>query len=117
MALLLIQSHTPGLLTVNGQFCGRVDDSPHTYITHADDRGYLSFLHNRSGIGPTIRYVSDWSKIIYAHLKEKITQGRETLLTAKTKIHMIDFKKNKFKEVGEAYLYLLTVSEALPVTI
>ena len=71
-------------------------------FSHMSDE--YAFLHNRSGIGPTIRYVSDWSKIIYAHLKEKITQGRETLLTAKTKIHMIDFKKNKFKKVGEGIL-------------
>ena len=57
MALLLIQSHTPGLLTVNGQFCGRVDDSPHTYITHADDRGYLSFLPLTDGFMPLSREI------------------------------------------------------------
>lgn len=43
MAMLLIQSNTPGLLTLNGQFCGRVDDSPHSYLTHRSDRGYLFF--------------------------------------------------------------------------
>lgn len=43
MAMLLIQSNTPGLLTLNGQFCGRVDDSPQSYLTHHSDRGYLFF--------------------------------------------------------------------------
>ena len=43
MAMLLIQSNTPGLLHINGQFCGRVDESPHAYLTRTDDRGYLSF--------------------------------------------------------------------------
>ena len=43
MTMLLIQSNTPGLLTLNGQFCGRVDDSPHSYLTHRSDRGYLFF--------------------------------------------------------------------------
>ncbi len=75
-------------------------------FAHTSDE--YAFLHNKSGVGPDIRYVSDWSNLIYQHVKEKIEQGRETLLTAKTKIHMIDFKKNKFKEVGQG---LLTLTE------
>lgn len=43
MAMLLVQSQTPGLLTINGQFCGRVDEAAHTYMTHRDERAYLSF--------------------------------------------------------------------------
>lgn len=57
MALLRIQSHTPGLLTVNGQFCGRVDDSPHTYITHADDCGYLMLTPLTDGFLPLAREI------------------------------------------------------------
>lgn len=57
MAMLLIQSNTPGLLTLNGQFCGRVDDSPHTYLTHRDDRGYLAFMPYNDAYLPLVREI------------------------------------------------------------
>lgn len=57
MALLLIQSHTPSLLTVNGQFCGRVDDSPHTYVTHDDERGYLALTPLTDSFLPLAREI------------------------------------------------------------
>lgn len=57
MAMLLIQSHIPGLLTLNGQFCGRVDDSPHTYLTHRDDRGYLFFAPYDNAYLPLAREI------------------------------------------------------------
>lgn len=65
-----------------------------------------AFLHNRQGIGAELRYVSDWSKLIYENLKRSIHEGRETVLSAKTKIHMIDYKKSKFVEVGHGTLSL-----------
>ncbi len=68
-------------------------------LTYTSDE--YGFLHKESVFGPDFRYVSDWSKLIYEDLKAKITQGLVTGLSAKTKIHMIDFKKNKFVEVGE----------------
>lgn len=63
------------------------------------------FLHS-IGIGQPIRYVSDWSRHIYEKLKEKITADPETALTAPTKLHMIDDKKDAFREVGEGTLHL-----------
>lgn len=65
-----------------------------------------AFLHNHRGIGTELRYVSDWSKFIYETLKEKILRGEETILSAKTKIHMIHEAKNKFVEVGQGMLTL-----------
>lgn len=57
MAMLLIQSNTPGLLHINGQFCGRVDESPHTYLTRTDDRGYLSFQPFSDDMTPLAREI------------------------------------------------------------
>ena len=59
------------------------------------------FLHKTSDVGDEIRYVSDWSQWIHAQEKNRLRNHPEATLTAKTKIHMIDFKKNKFIEVGE----------------
>jgi hypothetical protein len=65
-----------------------------------------AFLHNRRGVGKELRYVSDWSRLIYEGLKEKISRGRENVLSAKTKIHMIDYSKHKFVEVGDGVVSL-----------
>lgn len=81
-------------------------------ILHCRECGYeqtsdeYAFLHNTSGKGPELRYVSDWSKLIYNDLKYKIEHGMEYGLFSKIKIHMIDHKKHKFKEVGEGILSL-----------
>lgn len=64
------------------------------------------FLHNSSGVGEEIRYVSDWSRMIYDDLKQKIANGQENVLTARATIQMIDYKKNKFVEVGTGTLRL-----------
>ena len=64
------------------------------------------FLHKASAKGKEIRYVSDWSRLIYTRLKEKILSGEVESLTAKTAIHMIDYDKKKFFEVGQGILQL-----------
>lgn len=64
------------------------------------------FLHNEKGIGPELRYVSDWSRMIFEDMKVKLQAGKETTVTASAKIHMIDPKKNKFLEVGSGMLTL-----------
>lgn len=60
----------------------------------------FGFLHNDAGIGPELRYVSDWSRLIYEDLSRQIENGQQTQLTAATRLHMIDAKKHKFTEVG-----------------
>ena len=47
-----------------------------------------------------MRYVSDWSRLIYETLRSKVEQGLEGGLQSRTKIHMIDPAKKKFVEIG-----------------
>lgn len=64
------------------------------------------FLHNEKHIGPELRYVSDWSKLIFERLKQKVVHGEETVLSAETSICMIDPKKDKFTQVGKGTVTL-----------
>lgn len=66
----------------------------------------FSFLHKQSDVGEEIRYVSDWSKLIYDRLKERITKGETESLTSVTEIHKIDYKKHKFFSVGNGSVTL-----------
>ena len=66
----------------------------------------LGFMHNIADKGNEIRYVSDWSKIIYENLKSRISSGIDTSLSSKIKIHMIDEQKSRFSEVGEGTVTL-----------
>ena len=72
------------------------------YEQQSDEYG---FLHN-VGAGQEIRYVSDWSRLIYERLKEKILSGQLTELRCGTKIQMIDYARKKFVEVGQGTLTL-----------
>jgi len=65
-----------------------------------------AFLHNRKGLGPKLRYVSDWSGLIYHHLKEKLQQDSGAGLTASTAIHMIDHQKHRFEKAGQGTVSL-----------
>lgn len=65
-----------------------------------------AFLHNHSGVGKEIKYVSDWSRFIYNNLKEIINSNLLCELSAKTSIHMIDYKKNRFVKVGYGTIIL-----------
>ena len=73
------------------------------YEQKCDEYG---FLHNVGGIGQELRYVSDWSRLIYSELKEKIISGAEGRLVSDVEIQMIDFKKHKFSSVGNGTLTL-----------
>lgn len=63
-------------------------------------------FHNEKGIGPEIRYASDWSTMIFSAQKKKILSGEERELSAATDIYMIDGRKNKFTNVGIGRLTL-----------
>lgn len=65
-----------------------------------------AFLHKVSNVGKEIRYVSDWSRMIYENLKEKIRSGSCTELSSPIQIQMIDSKKNKFTQVGQGVVIL-----------
>ena len=70
----------------------------HCGFTRKSDE--LGFLHDPAGNDETYRYVSDWSRMIYDRLEEKIRAGMEQSLSSGTKICVIDEKKHKFGEVG-----------------
>lgn len=65
-----------------------------------------AFLHNRRGVGRELRYVSDWSRLIYDDLKKRVRAGKERRLSATTAIHMIDRKLHKFVKVGHGNVSL-----------
>jgi len=73
------------------------------YAQQSDDYG---FLHKRSSVGQQLRYVSDWSRKIYEDLKEKLRKEADYTLTSPVAIHMIDYAKQKFTEVGQGVLSL-----------
>lgn len=66
----------------------------------------FAFLHKESEHGREIRYVSDWSRFIYEDLKKRVISGAESSLTVNTRIHMIDYEKHKFVEVGQGTVTL-----------
>ncbi len=73
-------------------------------FTHSSDE--FAFLHKVGDIGNEIRYVSDWSRLIYSNLKEKIQGNTENTLSASTDIFMIDKEKHKFFKVGAGNITL-----------
>lgn len=73
------------------------------YSQTGDEHG---FLHKTSDHGQEIRYVSDWSRKIYLALKEKLAKGEETILSAKTAIHMVDPIKKKYMPAGHGTVTL-----------
>ena len=66
----------------------------------------FGFMHNDADKSNEIRYVSDWSRIIYNELRSKISTGRETRLTSETDIYMIDYRKNRFVKTGSGTVTL-----------
>lgn len=66
----------------------------------------LGFLHNEAGIGPELRYVSDWSRAIYEALAEKVANGTENGISFHAKLATIDYKKKKFHEADEGTITL-----------
>ena len=67
-------------------------------FAHISDE--FAFLHNASNQGDEMRYVSDWSKLIYSQLREKIKVNENSSLTASTDIFMVDKARHRFSKVG-----------------
>ena len=73
------------------------------YELVSDNKG---FLRNDCGFGPDIRYVSDWSKLIFEEQKNAILNQPELRLETPVQILMINEKKHKFCPVGQGILSL-----------
>ena len=87
----------------------RVQEHHRLVCTHcgaahsADAYGLLS---NTGGIGEELRYVSDWSRLIYEEQKRRIETGVETQLTCAAAVSVLDREKKKYLPLGEAKLTL-----------
>ena len=73
------------------------------YEQQSDEYG---FLHKACAKGQEIRYASDWSRLIYARLKDEILSGAQDSLRCQTVIRMIDYDRKKFVDVGQGTLTL-----------
>ena len=95
--------HCHGEFTIQADCDGTIRCTSCGFAQTMDERG---FFHNANGIGPELRYVSDWSRGIYDRLLEKIRQGVETEISCRTEIRMVDSKKHKFVPVGSGTVTL-----------
>lgn len=73
------------------------------YAQRGDEYG---FLRNDAGIDPEIRYVSDWSRLIFQTLKDQLRQDPAFSLSAETGIHVIRDDLKKFVPLGTGTLRL-----------
>lgn len=69
----------------------------------ADKYGFLQKVNDND---ICIKHPSDWSKKIELELLEEIKQSEDYVLTSNCRVSMINYKKHKFEEVGEAFLTL-----------
>ena len=67
----------------------------------AEQSDKYGFLHKKGDTGTEVRYVSDWSRMIYSDLKARVEGGEDISLTLPTRIKTIDPKKHKFVDAGE----------------
>jgi ribosomal protein L37AE/L43A len=87
--------HTKNKKTLYCEKCG---------FAHTSDK--YGFLHNTGSTGKEIRYVSDWSRLVYDQIKGQIESGELSELSSRAKIQTIDFKKHKYVTVGCANVTL-----------
>lgn len=66
----------------------------------------MGFLHNHKQLGPQMRYVSDWSRMIGEHIRSQIQEGQLQTLSAPVRIQTVDDRKNKFVDAGQGVLTL-----------
>lgn len=75
-----------------------------SYCGYEQTSDCFAFLHHNGGVGTELRYVSDWSRLIYDTLKVRMERGEACELSVGAKIHMTNGKK--FAEVGQGELTL-----------
>ena len=90
------------------EFTVKVRDGNIIYCTDcgfAERSDEYGFLH-KIGQGEELRYVSDWSRLIYERHRDMLKEHPEYTLSAKTRIYMLDYDKHKFTWVGLGKLTL-----------
>ena len=73
-------------------------------FVHQADR--YGLLHQAGSVGQELRYISDWSRMIYRDMQQKLENGHLEPLVSAVEIRMIDMKKKKFQPVGRGELSL-----------
>lgn len=73
-------------------------------FAHEADK--MGFLHQVGTVGQEIRYVSDWSRMIYRDMAQKLENGQLHTMETPVRISMINMKKKKFQPVGRGVLTL-----------
>ena len=77
-----------------------------TACGYAQQGDKLGFLHKVSEVGQEIRYVSDWSQLIFRNMKEKLRADVDAALQADCDFRMICSEQNKFVDVGAGSIHL-----------
>ena len=75
-----------------------------TACGYSEESDKYGFLHKISDTGAEIRYVSDWSRMIYSDVKASIEAGEDVTVSSKTKILTVNQRKHKFVESGDGVL-------------
>ncbi len=75
-------------------------------FAHESDK--YGLLHQAGQVGQEVRYISDWSRMIYRDMYRKLENGEQKEMSSNVSISMIDMKKKKFLPVGQG---VLTLSE------
>lgn len=73
------------------------------YAQQSDD---YAMLHKCSVHGEEIRYVSDWSRLIFEKIRDSAERGELASLSCATAFHMLEEGKNRFREVGRGCVSL-----------
>lgn len=73
-------------------------------FAHESDQ--YGLLHQAGTVGSEIRYVSDWSRMIYRDMYRQLEESTLPALASPVSISMIDSKKKKFVPVGQGTLSL-----------
>lgn len=73
------------------------------YAEQGDKQG---FLHKVSDVGEEIRYVSDWSRLIYERMKAELRSDPEASLESGCVFRMVCDKQKKFIDVGSGSISL-----------
>lgn len=91
------------------EFTMRVRDKSVIYCTEcgfAERSDRCGMLTKISEVGEELRYVSDWSKMIFAREHERTSGTEDITLAAETDFLMVNPKKKKFECVGEGKITL-----------
>ena len=73
------------------------------YAQQGDEYG---FLHKISDVGEEIRYVSDWSQLIYSRMKAQLRADPDAYLQSTCVFRMVSHGQKKFVDVGKGSIRL-----------